>query len=349
MAATRSKAAHVFKVDDHQDMTKNFESLKGLYPLSGFSLLRPESENSVAGNVAKNIGYKLNMKLQFKQELVEKSMVEFQTEIIEHPLFKLSTAYCGGKQKSKALKNEAREIFKSILGYMKDRFHAYPITLAHEVVFRGLEEPLLRDEIYCQLVKQTTKNPSMESLCLGWKLIFLCLSTFPPASEELEKILLSHIAGVANSKIQKYMPFDTVDNIASNCFVALQKIIANGPRKDPPSLEEIRVLTEAKASKLRVFMSSGDFLDVPVSSMNRDMNIRALCGLITMRIGKPPSIDAELRIVVEKTDKRMREELATSPDDLVLSLISHWEGEARNNPNLKFRFELVLSDELKSE
>lgn len=349
MVSSRGKATNVFKVDEFQDMTKSFEGLKGLYSLSGFSLLRPLSENSVAGNVAKNLGYKLNMKLQFKNESVEKAMVEFQTEIIDHPLFKLSTAYCGGKQKSKALKNEAREIFKSILGFMKDRFHAYPITLAHEVVFRGLEEPLLRDEIYCQLIKQTTKNPSAESLCLGWKLVYLCLSTFPPASEELEKILLSHISSVANPKIQKHMPFDNVDNIASNCFVALQKIMASGPKKDPPTLEDIRVLTETKASKLRVFMSSGDFLDVPVASMNRDMNIRSLCGLITMRIGKPPSTEAELRIVVERTDKRSREEFATSPDDLVLSLISHWDGEARNNPNLKSRFELVLSDEIKKE
>lgn len=77
-----------------------------------------------------------------KQDSAITAYVSYSPEPIQASLFKLTTAYCGGKQKGKALKNEAKEIFKSVLGYMKDRFHAYPITLAHEVVFRGVEEPL---------------------------------------------------------------------------------------------------------------------------------------------------------------------------------------------------------------
>ena len=33
---------------------------------------------------------------------------------------------------------------------------------------------------YCQLAKQTTLNPSTASTLLGWQLILICLSTFPP-------------------------------------------------------------------------------------------------------------------------------------------------------------------------
>ena len=211
------------------DYTETFEQLKGLYPFAEFSHLRTED------NFAK--------KHFFTKKHVIATMLSFQKEPIPRSLFKLSTAYCGGREKSKALKNEAIELFKSLLGYTRDRYHPYPITLGQEIVSRAFAEPLLRDEIFCQLIKHTTLNPGMESLLLGWKLMYLCLSTFPPNSDELEKILLSHIAEIANPKVQKYIPFDTVENVASNCYMAILKIKQTGPRQEPPDLDEIRNLT----------------------------------------------------------------------------------------------------------
>ena len=46
----------------------------------------------------------------------------------------------------------------------------------------------LRDEIYIQLMKQITKNPSNESKFRGWKLLEICLKSFPP-SDDLENFL----------------------------------------------------------------------------------------------------------------------------------------------------------------
>mgnify|MGYP002403097732 CR=1 FL=1 len=63
----------------------------------------------------------------------------------------------------------------------------------------GVSEPLLRDEVYCQLIKQTTKNPNQRSLLLGLKLLWLCASCFPP-SPELYPFLLSHLATFAHSQ-----------------------------------------------------------------------------------------------------------------------------------------------------
>jgi hypothetical protein len=37
-------------------------------------------------------------------------------------------------------------------------FHQYPITCAQENLNVGLLEPLLRDEIFVQIIKQTTDN-----------------------------------------------------------------------------------------------------------------------------------------------------------------------------------------------
>ena len=51
-------------------------------------------------------------------------------------------------------------LYSDIRGYMGDCFHPYPTTLALEVVKTGRAEPLLRDEIFCELMKQTSSNPS---------------------------------------------------------------------------------------------------------------------------------------------------------------------------------------------
>ena len=61
------------------------------------------------------------------------------------------------------------------------------LVVSHLLV--GVNEPLLRDEIYCQLIKQTTNNPAGESIVLGFKLMYLCMATFPP-SKELARYIL---------------------------------------------------------------------------------------------------------------------------------------------------------------
>jgi len=170
-------------------------------------------------------------------------MLCWEKEPIPRSLFKLSTAYCGSKQKSINLKNEAKELFKNVLGYMRDRYHPYPVTLAHEIICRGVEEPLLRDEIFCQLIKQTTDNPSVESNILGWKLMYLCLCCFTPLTPDLENCLFTHIAEVANPKITAFIPFDSIENVATNCFMALRRTQQEGPRRDIPGVLEIQALT----------------------------------------------------------------------------------------------------------
>jgi hypothetical protein len=46
---------------------------------------------------------------------------------------------------------------------------------------KGWTHPALRDELYLQLVKQTTENPWHGSLMLGWDLMTIGLSFFPPS------------------------------------------------------------------------------------------------------------------------------------------------------------------------
>eukprot|EP00697_Spironema_sp_BW2_P016732 gnl/Spiro4/8126_TR4286_c0_g1_i1.p1 gnl/Spiro4/8126_TR4286_c0_g1~~gnl/Spiro4/8126_TR4286_c0_g1_i1.p1 ORF type:complete len:1210 (+),score=449.32 gnl/Spiro4/8126_TR4286_c0_g1_i1:55-3684(+) len=78
--------------------------------------------------------------------------------------------------------------FKNILGFMGDKSSPTPHILAHKVLTVGLESPALRDEIYIQIIKQLTQNPSRDSTTKGFKLIELCLPVFPP-SDAFENFL----------------------------------------------------------------------------------------------------------------------------------------------------------------
>ena len=69
------------------------------------------------------------------------------------------------------------------MGFMGDKQLSGPLLLAQELCQLALTEKWLRDEIYCQLVKQLTNNPHHDSVNKGWWLMSICLETFPPPPE----------------------------------------------------------------------------------------------------------------------------------------------------------------------
>ena len=78
--------------------------------------------------------------------------------------------------------------FRDVLAFMGDRPLSRPIGLAAELLELGAATPELRDEIFLQVAKQLSGNPSVASAERGWVLMHLALCAFPP-SEELENHL----------------------------------------------------------------------------------------------------------------------------------------------------------------
>eukprot|EP01089_Gocevia_fonbrunei_P014907 TRINITY_DN4223_c0_g1_i4.p1 TRINITY_DN4223_c0_g1~~TRINITY_DN4223_c0_g1_i4.p1 ORF type:complete len:307 (+),score=49.60 TRINITY_DN4223_c0_g1_i4:649-1569(+) len=95
----------------------------------------------------------------------------------------------------------------------------------------------IRDEIFCQLCKQTTSCPAPEILIKGWKLIILCLFTFPP-TKDFEGWLRKYIEERIKGKSKE----------TSYAKLALKKLIVickSGPRGRILSLGEIEKLKDS--------------------------------------------------------------------------------------------------------
>lgn len=68
-------------------------------------------------------------------------------------------------------------------------------AISLEIMSKGWMHPQLRDELYLQIVKQTTSNANKQSFLLGWQLMAVCLSFFPPTQKLypfLNEYILAH-------------------------------------------------------------------------------------------------------------------------------------------------------------
>ncbi|XP_042622320.1 rho GTPase-activating protein 39 isoform X1 [Cyprinus carpio] len=230
------------------------------YQISYATLRKPPPPDS---NMADWASKHLNMHTQglFRRRVSIANMLSWNRGSIKKPMLMTN---------DRTVRKEACEVFKLVQAYMGDRpsrldrRHAALLIVTKCWGMQGL-----RDELYVQLVRQTTGNTSPRSLAAGWELMAVCLAFFAPSPKfccYLEGYIQRHMEPASDKKITQYildqqdikkknsksrkkrkenseeeteaLPISTY---AKYCYRKLQKVAVTGGKKGlrKPSLEEV--------------------------------------------------------------------------------------------------------------
>ncbi|XP_068620960.1 myosin-VIIa-like isoform X2 [Battus philenor] len=151
----------------------------------------------------------------------------------------------------------------------------------HFIIGHGIIRKELRDEIFCQLCKQLTNNPSKSSYARGWILLSLCVGCFPP-SERFVNYLRSFIR-------------DGPPGYAPYCEGRLIRTFKNGPRSQPPSWLELQSTKTKKPILLTVTLMDESMKTVQSDSATTSEEI---CQQIADNIGLADTFGFSLYITL---------------------------------------------------
>lgn len=155
-----------------------------------------------------------------------------------------------------ALRDEAVKIFNSLQQMESDRD---PVPLMQGVLQTCLDLRPLRDEVYCQVMKQTTDPPEPGSVSdlRYWQLLTCMSCTYLPSPAVL-RFLQFHLHRMKscypNTEMEKYADF------------ILSSLDKTKQREYVPSYEEISVLTQRQELMCTVHYPGSGVCKVPITS-----------------------------------------------------------------------------------
>ncbi|KTF75600.1 hypothetical protein cypCar_00021518 [Cyprinus carpio] len=138
-----------------------------------------------------------------------------------------------------------------------------PLEKLHIIVGYAIVRHDIRDEIYCQILKQLTDNKNHKSTNRGWTLLSICLGIFPP-TDRLTKYLQSFI---------RYGPSE----YSSYCAERLQRTLANGER----TLLSSKSVENKKPISVAVGLMDGRSISVTLDSASSSAEV---CSAIIQKI-----------------------------------------------------------------
>ncbi|KAJ8922959.1 hypothetical protein NQ315_001505 [Exocentrus adspersus] len=198
-------------------------------------------------------------------------LIKWQSAPLDGPLLKLDDP---------ELTPLAIECFDCILRYCGD----LPLTpdmsevkCVYTVLMHCHKYAQLRDEVYCQLMKQTTSNKSdqPESCQRAWRLLSIVAAYFA-CSDNLLPFLMEHLTSAANDRRR------ICHGTAAVCLSNLRKTQRCGGRKNVPSVEEVTAVSAGRSARRQIYRLPGGaerVVNTRCSTVVADV-ISELCNLI---------------------------------------------------------------------
>ncbi|XP_069666522.1 unconventional myosin-XV [Haliaeetus albicilla] len=197
----------------------------------------------------------------------------------------------------------AAEAFQAVMKFMGD----HPLRGQTEldavctILKLCAEHEVLRDEVYCQIIKQVTNNTSSkpDSCQKGWRLLYI-LAAYYKCSEVLRPFLLAFLQDASRH------PELPCQGIAKACEQNLRKTLQFGGRSLFPSSTELRAMVAGRSAKRQLFLLPGGIekhLKIKTCSVALDV-IEELC--CEMGLQHPEAFDEYILFVVTDRGQSVR-------------------------------------------
>ncbi|GMT35451.1 hypothetical protein PFISCL1PPCAC_26748, partial [Pristionchus fissidentatus] len=177
----------------------------------------------------------------------------------------------------------ACDVFLNLMKFMGDESFKKGESVTDVVyrIFMTMKRlDILRDEAYCQVIRQTTNNRSEkpDSAVKGWRMMII-LTSFFDVSSVLKPYLMKHLADVANDSRR---PFH---GTAEQCIANLNKTVKFGGRKFLLNSNEIIEISKGKTVKRQTYFIPGGHKKVVNTSSVTVVEdiIKELCSDLNIR------------------------------------------------------------------
>uniref|UniRef100_UPI00398E7F8D pleckstrin homology domain-containing family H member 3 isoform X2 n=1 Tax=Pristiophorus japonicus TaxID=55135 RepID=UPI00398E7F8D len=266
-------------------------------------LMQDIEENYTNSEVLEHI-YKWNPILQHTQKPLYAPLLPFPYGSVGHH-FENTKGYT-------TLQDEAVKVFNSLQHLETERD---PVPLIQGVLQTCLDLEPLRDEIYCQLIKQTSGPPHAGNISdlRNWQLLTCMSVTFLPSTTVL-KYLRFHI-----KRSQDQFPETEIDKYAEFITDSLKKTKC---RECVPSSEEILVLMQRQEMSCTIHYAGSRFCKITVNSHTTAGEV---VQSLLVRLGLEQSRNWFALFEQNITDERL-----VGNDTIVADIITRFENLAAN-------------------